>query len=225
MTRRIQEISQLDRLIHEPARLTIMMILYEAGEADFLYLQREGGFTQGNLSGHLAKLEDAGYVEIEKKFKGKVPLTVCRLTGKGKAAFAGYARKMREFSTTPSRRSRSRVFSPSLSLMVRRWSWWRPYRPAWRCAFPSPGRRACPRVTVSTRRSSSHAALAVAGWPSTVTFCSAPSVVSSKVSSAVLPSIRVTLIFGSCCSILRTVFLAAERLRCGSAADPASRCP
>jgi DNA-binding MarR family transcriptional regulator len=95
MTRRIQEIAQLDRLIHEPARLTIMMILYGAGEADFLYLQREGGFTQGNLSGHLAKLEDAGYVEIEKKFKGKVPLTVCRLTGKGKAAFTGYAQKMR----------------------------------------------------------------------------------------------------------------------------------
>jgi len=93
-SRMSQEISQLDRLIHEPVRLAIMMILSGAGEADFLYLQREGGFTQGNLSGHLVKLEEAGYVEIEKKFKGKVPLTVCRLTGKGKAAFEEYSRSM-----------------------------------------------------------------------------------------------------------------------------------
>jgi DNA-binding transcriptional ArsR family regulator len=94
VTPRAQEIAQLDRLIHDPARLTIMLILDGVGEADFLYLQREGGFTQGNLSGHLTKLEEAGYVEIDKKFKGKVPLTVCRLTGKGQAAFSGYSRRM-----------------------------------------------------------------------------------------------------------------------------------
>jgi DNA-binding transcriptional ArsR family regulator len=94
VTEQAQEIAQLDRVIHEPARLTIMLILYGVSEADFLYLQREGGFTQGNLSGHLAKLEEAGYVEIEKKFKGKVPLTVCRLTGQGKAAFSGYSQRM-----------------------------------------------------------------------------------------------------------------------------------
>jgi len=94
VTGRIQEISQLDRVIHEPARLAIMLILGGAGEADFLYLQREGGFTQGNLSGHLAKLEEAGYVTIEKMFKGKVPLTVCSLTGKGKAALAQYSSLM-----------------------------------------------------------------------------------------------------------------------------------
>ncbi len=90
-----QEIAQLDRLIHEPARLTIMMILDGVNEADFLYLQREGGFTQGNLSGHLSKLEEAGYVEIEKKFKGKVPLTVCRLTSDGKTAYTQYSERMR----------------------------------------------------------------------------------------------------------------------------------
>ena len=71
-----------------------MTILSGAGEADFLYLQREGGFTQGNLSGHLARLEEAGYVAVEKRFKGKVPLTVCRLTEKGKAAFSGYSQSM-----------------------------------------------------------------------------------------------------------------------------------
>ena len=94
MTPRAQEVAQLDRLIHEPARLTIVLILDGVSEADFLYLQREGGFTQGNLSGHLAKLEEAGYVEIEKKFKGKVPLTVCRLTSAGSAAFSGYSQRM-----------------------------------------------------------------------------------------------------------------------------------
>ena len=94
MTERAQEIAQLDRVIHEPARLTIMLILEGVNEADFLYLQREGGFTQGNLSGHLGKLEEAGYVEIEKRFKGKVPLTVCRLTGKGRAAYSGYSQRM-----------------------------------------------------------------------------------------------------------------------------------
>lgn len=94
MTQQAQEIAQLDRLIHEPARLTIMLILDGVSEADFLYLQREAGFTQGNLSGHLTRLEEAGYVEIEKKFKGKVPLTVCRLTSDGKAALSGYSLRM-----------------------------------------------------------------------------------------------------------------------------------
>ena len=94
MTQRADQIAQLDRLIHEPARLTIMLILAGVNEADFLYLQREGGFTQGNLSGHLSKLEEAGYVEIEKKFKGKVPLTVCRLTREGKAALSEYSQRM-----------------------------------------------------------------------------------------------------------------------------------
>ena len=94
MNPHIQGLADLDRLIHEPARLMIVMILEGVGEADFLYLQREGGFTQGNLSSHLARLEDAGYVAIEKKFKGKLPLTVCRLTPGGRAAFAGYAAKL-----------------------------------------------------------------------------------------------------------------------------------
>lgn len=94
MNPRIQEVAQLDRLIHEPARLMIMMILQGTGEADFLYLQRECGLTQGNLSCHLLKLEEAAYVEIEKKFKGKRPLTLCRLTPKGEGALSGYSRRL-----------------------------------------------------------------------------------------------------------------------------------
>jgi DNA-binding transcriptional ArsR family regulator len=90
----IREISQLDRVIHEPARLQILMFLQEVEEADFIYLQREGGFTQGNLSGHLSKLVDAGYVQIRKMFKGKVPLTVCTLTAAGERALNTYCEQM-----------------------------------------------------------------------------------------------------------------------------------
>ncbi len=94
MNGQAQQIAELDRIVHEPARLSILTILDAVGEADFLYLQREGGFTQGNLSSHLAKLEEAGYVEIKKTFKGKLPLTLCRLTTKGERALRDYSRRM-----------------------------------------------------------------------------------------------------------------------------------
>jgi DNA-binding MarR family transcriptional regulator len=92
------DLTSLDRVIHEPARLMISTVLYAVREADFLYLQRECGLTQGNLSSHLAKLETAGYVSIEKTFKGKYPLTVCTLTVAGREAFETYARTMRAVS-------------------------------------------------------------------------------------------------------------------------------
>ena len=95
MTPGLQELATLDRLIHEPARLMIMTVLYAVPEADFIYLQGECGLTQGNLSSHLAKLEEAGYVMITKTFKGKYPLTICSLLKKGRDAFEEYARKMR----------------------------------------------------------------------------------------------------------------------------------
>ncbi len=79
-----------DRLIHEPARRVIMTILHATDSADFLYLLRETGLSKGNLSSHLAKLEAGGYVAIEKTFRGKVPLTICRMTDAGKAAFRRY---------------------------------------------------------------------------------------------------------------------------------------
>lgn len=98
MTSDLQSLATLDRMIHEPARLMIMTVLRAVEEADFLYLQRECGLTQGNLSSHLAKLEEARYVLIEKMFKGKYPLTVCSLTQKGRAAFDEYVRKIRVVS-------------------------------------------------------------------------------------------------------------------------------
>jgi DNA-binding transcriptional ArsR family regulator len=101
MTPDLQSLATLDRVIHEPARLMIMTVLYAVNEADFLYLQRECGLTQGNLSSHLAKLEDAKYVLIDKMFKGKYPLTVCRLAPKGREAFEEYVRKIRVVAEPP----------------------------------------------------------------------------------------------------------------------------
>ena len=93
-TPELKKLATLDRVIHEPARLMIVTVLYAVTEADFLYLQRECGLTQGNLSSHLLKLEDAKYVLIEKTFKGKYPLTICSLTRKGRETFEAYLQKI-----------------------------------------------------------------------------------------------------------------------------------
>ena len=85
---------EVDRVVHEPARLLIMALLSGAEEADFLFLLRETGLTKGNLSNHLAKLEEADYVEIEKTFRGKIPLTLARLTPKGRSALQIYRKTM-----------------------------------------------------------------------------------------------------------------------------------
>jgi DNA-binding transcriptional ArsR family regulator len=86
--------NDLDRIIHEPGRLLIVALLAGVREADFLYLQKQSGLTKGNLSSHIAKLEEAGYVEVEKKFKGKMPLTILRLTRAGRGAFLLYKQNL-----------------------------------------------------------------------------------------------------------------------------------
>ncbi len=100
MSHNIRSLNELDRLLHEPARTMITAILYSADEADFLYLLNATGLTRGNLSTHLARLEEAGYVEIEKTYKGKLPRTVCRLTEAGRTAFDEYRRQLREIVET-----------------------------------------------------------------------------------------------------------------------------
>lgn len=97
MSQPLRDLLDVDRLIHEPARLMIVTVLSVLESADFLYLQRETGLTRGNLSAHLSRLEEAGYVSIEKTYRGKVPLTLCRLTQSGKAALEEYRRRLKEF--------------------------------------------------------------------------------------------------------------------------------
>jgi DNA-binding transcriptional ArsR family regulator len=100
--------SELNRLIHEPARLTIVAVLSNVKEADFLYLLRETGLTKGNLSTHLLRLEEAGYVEIEKTFRGKIPLTVVRLSSEGRTAFEDYRKSMKDILTPSKAASKAR---------------------------------------------------------------------------------------------------------------------
>lgn len=87
----------IDKLIHEPARLNIMTHLYVIESADFLFLMRRTGLTFGNLSAHMSKLEEAGYIDIIKEFLGKKPHTMLKLTEKGRNAFDDYRKKMKRF--------------------------------------------------------------------------------------------------------------------------------
>ena len=100
--------SELNRVIHEPARLTIIALLSSVKEADFLYLLRETKLTKGNLSTHLVRLEEAGYVDIEKTFRGKIPLTLVRLSSEGKAAFQTYRKSMKDILAPSKASSRAR---------------------------------------------------------------------------------------------------------------------
>ncbi len=97
MSNDLRGLADLDRLIHEPARLLIVTILSAVESADFLFLQRETGLTKGNLSAHLSKLEEAGYVKIQKTFKGKLPLTICKLTAAGSKAVTQYRQQLLDF--------------------------------------------------------------------------------------------------------------------------------
>lgn len=90
MNEQIRAISELDRVIHEPGRLMIVALLSGVKECDFQFLLNETGMNKGNLSGHLARLEEAGYIQIEKTYRGKVPMTLLRLSRKGRSAFDNY---------------------------------------------------------------------------------------------------------------------------------------
>jgi DNA-binding transcriptional ArsR family regulator len=85
-----EHLAALNRLVHEPARLMILTALSACDKADFLFLLNLTGLTKGNLSSHLSKLEQAGFVEIEKLFEGKQPVTYARLTGEGRDAIKEY---------------------------------------------------------------------------------------------------------------------------------------
>ena len=84
---------EIDKIIHEPARLQIMTQLYVVDEADFIYLMRQTGLTWGNLSSHMSKLEEAGYINVKKEFQEKKPHTILSMTKSGRVAFEKY-RKM-----------------------------------------------------------------------------------------------------------------------------------
>jgi DNA-binding transcriptional ArsR family regulator len=91
-----EQLANLDRMVHDPARLAILTALSACERADFLFLQRITGLTKGNLSSHLSKLEEAGLVEIEKRFVGKKTQTLVRLSAGGRGTVESYWKEMEE---------------------------------------------------------------------------------------------------------------------------------
>ncbi|MBE6239133.1 MAG: transcriptional regulator [Bacteroidales bacterium] len=88
---------KLDPLLHSELRLAVMSVLVNLEEADFVYLREATGATAGNLSVQLDKLSEAGYITIEKGFKGKKPQTLCRISPTGLQAFADYVEAIRSY--------------------------------------------------------------------------------------------------------------------------------
>lgn len=88
---------KLDPLLHSELRLAVMSILAGVEEADFTYLKEQTGATAGNLSVQIDKLAAAGYIEVEKGFKGKMPRTTCRITSSGAEAFRSYVKALKNY--------------------------------------------------------------------------------------------------------------------------------
>ena len=88
---------ELDPLLHSQLRLAIMSILLTVDEADFVYIQQQTGATSGNLSVQIEKLKEAGYIGVNKTFKGKMPCTTCSITKKGISAFEIYTQALQSY--------------------------------------------------------------------------------------------------------------------------------
>jgi len=89
-----EKFEPLDPLIHSQVRLAVMSILMSVKQAEFNFLKKATETTDGNLSTHLSKLEEAGYISVRKRFRGKKPLTICSLNEKGRAAFERYLKAL-----------------------------------------------------------------------------------------------------------------------------------
>ncbi|MCK9626347.1 MAG: transcriptional regulator [Bacteroidales bacterium] len=90
-------LKELNPLLHSELRLAIMSILIGVESADFVYLKEETQATSGNLSVQIDKLSTAGYITVEKGYKGKIPKTTCKITNKGKKAFAEYVSALKSY--------------------------------------------------------------------------------------------------------------------------------
>jgi DNA-binding transcriptional ArsR family regulator len=93
-----EKLAQLDPVIHSRTRLAVLSILVSVKEASFNYLKETIGTTDGNLSVSLSKLEEAGYISIKKTFKGKKPLTTCKICEKGAKAFSEYIKALETYT-------------------------------------------------------------------------------------------------------------------------------
>jgi DNA-binding transcriptional ArsR family regulator len=94
-TNGVRALRDLDRLVHEPARLAILTVLAEAEEVEFRFVETVTGLTRGNLSSHASKLDEAGYIVVEKAFRGAKPVTSYRITDLGRGALTTYRERLR----------------------------------------------------------------------------------------------------------------------------------
>jgi len=92
----LHPLADIDQIIHAPARLMVLTYLYVVESADYVFLMRLTGLTWGNLATHLNKLEEAGYVDIQKTFDGKKPKSILRMTEQGRNAFRTYKKSMQQ---------------------------------------------------------------------------------------------------------------------------------
>ena len=92
----LHPLADIDQIIHAPARLMVLTYLYVVENADYVFLMRLTGLTWGNLATHLNKLEEAGYVDIQKTFDGKKPKSILRMTEQGRNAFRTYKKSMQQ---------------------------------------------------------------------------------------------------------------------------------
>lgn len=93
-------LKELDPLLHSQLRLGVMSLLISVESAEFTWLRGKTNSTAGNLSVQLDKLSEAGYISVEKSFKGKKPLTTCRITKKGLKAFEEYVNTLKDYIKT-----------------------------------------------------------------------------------------------------------------------------
>ncbi len=93
---RLQPIAEIDPAIHAPARLKILALLAVVESADFTFLLNQASLTRGNLSSHLSKLEEVGYVAVDKTFVDRIPRTLIKLTADGRSAIQTYRDNMRQ---------------------------------------------------------------------------------------------------------------------------------
>lgn len=87
----------LNPLLHSELRLAMMSILLGVEQADFVYLKQQTGASAGNLSVQIDKLQKAGYITVEKSFRGKMPCTICRITTEGINAFEEYVEALKGY--------------------------------------------------------------------------------------------------------------------------------
>ena len=88
--------TEIDKIIHVPSRLVILSYLYIVKNADLIFFKRKTNLSWGNLSSHASKLEEVGYIKIEKIFRDKKPVTTLEITKDGILAFEEYKDKMQE---------------------------------------------------------------------------------------------------------------------------------